>query len=516
MGLAVVDCRHVPRIFARIAIAFVAFAGIGVLLYAQQPRPVSIDSIESALRNHDYEAALSLAKAAESMSPRDAASRARILTLEGIACADLGHNGEALTAFLTALKLEPNSLAALEGAAQAEFNTDDPRAETLLDRIVRLRPEDPTSHAMLAVIAYRKGDCAGAVRHFARGGPAVASQPTALTEYGACLLDEDRAPQAVAVLEQALTASPGDDHLRYNLAVAQQAAHQSAEAIATLRSLVEAEKPDPDALDLAAIAHDDVDPTPEAAVQLLRAAIMANPKALKYYLDFAALALKHSSWQVGIDIVNIGLKELPQAAPLYVARGILRVQQSGFSDAEADFETANRLDPAQTGAAVAAALARIEEHDPARAVATLDTELRTHPGNAFLLYMKSLALLKDGAVPGTAKFAQALEAARAAAAAAQPVEAARDLVAEMCLDSGRWPEAAQQSRLALAENPSDEKALFHLIQALRRSGSDPRHELPALSKRIDVLLRQQRDTETTEAKYGLYEPGTQPAAPPRQ
>ena len=470
-------------------------------------------AIESALRAHDYETALTLAQAAQHPLPQDTASQTRILTLEGMALAGLGRNEAALTAFLEALKLEPNSVAALEGAAQIEFNTDDPRGEALLERLVRLHPEEPTSHAMLGVIAYRRHDCTGAIQHFAKARPVIDRQAVALTEYGACLLDEDHAPQAVMVLEEALAASPNDEHVRYNLAVAQHAAHQSAEAIATLRPMVETQNPDPDALDLAAVAHDEVDPSPETAVLLLRTAIVANPKALKYYMDFAAIALKHSSWQVGIDIVNLGLQELPHAAPLYVARGILYVQQAKFAVAEADFERASQLDPAQAGATVAAALAQIEERDPARALATLDAELSSHPDHAFLLYIKALALLKNGAVPGSAGFDQALEAARKAANAAQPVGAARDLVAEMCLNEGQWAEAEQQSRRALAENPEDEKALFHLIQALRRSG-DPHNELPALSKRIDLLLRQQRDTETTEARYGLYEPGSRATTAP--
>jgi len=507
-----VNLRRKPRtcnagIVLLLAVLMSANRGSGILFAQQQPTG-SVESIEAALRGHNYERALTLARAAERQAPQDTVSRARILTLEGMAYAALGRNAEALRAFLDALTREPNSLAALEGAAEIEFNTDDPGAEEMLERVERLRPVDPTSHAMLAVIAYRKGDCAGAIRHFEKAEAAIASQPAALTEYGACLLDEDRGPQAVPVLRQALTASPEDDHLRYNLAVAQEAARESAEALETLRPLIEAKTPDPDALDLAAIAHDEADATPEAAVQMLRAAIMANPKSLKYYMDFAAIALKHSSWQVGIDILNIGLKELPQAAPLYVARGILLVQQSNFSAAESDFETANRLDPAQTGATVAAALAQIEEHDPARALETLDTELRRHPENSFLSYMKALALMKGGAAPGTPRFEQALQAARAAANSPRPIAAARDLVAELCLDNGQWAEAEQQSRLELRENPSDEKALFHLIQALRRSGRDPHNELPGLSKQIDVLLRQQRETETTEAKYGLYEPGS--------
>ena len=64
------------------------------------------------------------------------------------------------------------------------------------------------------------------------------------------------------------------------------------------------------------------------------------------YLDFATIAFAHQSFQVGIDIVSDGLTLQPQAASLYVARGVLYVQLAEYDKAEADFERANQLDPA--------------------------------------------------------------------------------------------------------------------------------------------------------------------------
>ena len=42
----------------------------------------------------------------------------------------------------------------------------------LLERILRLRPDDPTAHAMLAVLEYREGNCKAAVAHFDKAGAA--------------------------------------------------------------------------------------------------------------------------------------------------------------------------------------------------------------------------------------------------------------------------------------------------------------------------------------------------------
>jgi len=72
--------------------------------------------------------------------------------------------------------------------------------------------------------------------------------------------------------------------------------------------------------------------------------------------------------------------------------------------------------------------------------------------------------------------------------------------------------APDRRRLALNENSSDEKAVYHLIRALRGSGNDPHGELPALTHRLSQLLAGKRNDETTENKHRLYEPD----APTRQ
>jgi len=49
------------------------------------------------------------------------------------------------------------------------------------------------------------------------------------------------------------------------------------------------------------------------AVSLLRQAIIASPKNPKYYVDFATLSYNHDSYQVGIDMIDAGLTQLPKS-----------------------------------------------------------------------------------------------------------------------------------------------------------------------------------------------------------
>src|SRR5215472_9150779 len=83
---------------------------------AQTPRD-PVGEVAAELRAKHYDQALKLARSALEHSPDDV----RILTMEAIALAGLGKDGEALKAYQQALRVAPDYLAALEGAAELEY-----------------------------------------------------------------------------------------------------------------------------------------------------------------------------------------------------------------------------------------------------------------------------------------------------------------------------------------------------------------------------------------------------------
>jgi len=77
--------------------------------------------------------------------------------------------------------------------------------------------------------------------------------------------------------------------------------------------------------------------------------------------------------------------------------------------------------------------------------------------------------------------------------------------------------AIAQCRAALRTNPSDQESLYHLIQALRQSGSSGT-EMADLVKRLADLRRESREQEGAANQYKLYEvepkePNGQPELP---
>jgi tetratricopeptide (TPR) repeat protein len=457
-----------------------------------------IGSITSALRAGQLDKALQLLQTELQQSPRNA----QLWALNGIAHSSKGDKKAALGAFRHALEISPDYLPALEGAAQIEYESGGKDAAPLLQHVLRLRPNDATSHAMLAVLAYRRGDCADAVSHFEQSGALLDSQPGALQEYGACLVRLKEIEKAISIFSRALAQSNGDAGARYRLASVQVMTQRPKDAIETLQPLLQESTKDADVLELAVTAYEAAGNTPEA-VRILRQAIVSDPHNVDLYLDFANVSIDHQSYQVGIDMINAGLQTEPTAAPLYLARGVLHVQLAQFDEAEADFAKADTIDPGHFIGAAAEGLAAVQKNDPDRALATVRAKLAKKPNDPFLLYLQADILLQRGPEPSSTEFREAMDSAKKAVSLGPSLAAARDVLAKLYLQAGQNEAAVEQSRKALNIDPKDQTALYHLIQGLRKSG--PKEEIPGLLKRLADLRMESTKEEAEHNRYKLVE-----------
>lgn len=469
------------------------------LCLAQHPDAQDVvGRISGALRSRNFEQALALSQGALVRHPRDV----RIWTLRGMALAGTGNLPKALSAYRRALDLAPAYLPALEGAAQSEFQMDHDAARQYLLKVLVQHPEDPTSHGMLGALDSRKGNCADAVRHFEKATGVFAQQPIALTQYATCLAALTRYQDAAAVFAQVLALDPAKKEARYNLALAQWNAHDAEAALATLQPLVETASLDKDASMLAAEILDSRGDTARA-VELLRNLILANPRDVDAYLQFALMSFDHTSPQVGIDILNAGLTQLPKEPRLYLVRGILLTQFGEFTRSAEDFETAGRIDPNLSFLGVATGLVKSQQHRSAEALTEFRTAARTHPNDAYAQYLLAEALKGSGQQQGSPEYEEEVTAATRAVKLDPRLSAAHDLLSSIYLENGHTDLAIKESRDALAVDATDQQAVYHLIIALRKT--DQKDQVPALLKRL-VELRENSSVDKSMNRYRLYEP----------
>jgi len=465
-----------------------------------QPRENRIAQIVTALREQQYDTALAMLHIVLQESP----ANAQLWTMQGVAYNGEGKKKEALSSFRSALKLDPENIPALQGAAQIEYDQGDAAGIPILEHLLRLRPDDQTSHGMLAVLDFQLGNCSAAVTHFEKAASLFESRVPALHAYGTCLVKLRQLDKAAGVFEKCLALHPDDVRERQVLASVQLMSHQPEKAIATLNPVLDA-TPDASTLELASAAYEDGHET-EKAVDALRQAILLAPEDVSLYVNFAALSATHQSFQVGINVVNEGINLQPKAAPLYFARGVLYVQIADYDKAQADFDKAYELDPNQSLSIAAQGLASAQQNDLAHALAGVEDKLARRPDDPILLYMRADILAQQAPEPGSPEFQKALRSATQAVALRPTLGPARGVLAKLYLENRQYAEAAEQCRKAIEIDPKDQTAIYHLIQALRRT--DNQKEIPELLKRLATLRQQATNEEREQYRYKLVEGDT--------
>src|ERR1035441_8284246 len=248
--------------FGMFGALFLASVLAPAMLASVQPasgQASTIQNIGEALRASNYTADLQLIEPALRESPNDP----RLWSMQGMALSGLRRAPEALASYKHALKISPDYLPALEGAAQIEYEADNKNAIPLLQQILRARPDDATSHAMLGTMDYKRGNCRDAVLHFDRSQSVLQSQPLALQQYGSCLAKVDRVDEAVAVFQKLVESNPTDAASRRRLAALQLTARRPKDAMATLQPLLLIDPPDPRVAELACAAYEADGNTPE-------------------------------------------------------------------------------------------------------------------------------------------------------------------------------------------------------------------------------------------------------------
>ncbi len=487
------------RVPASLLCIFIWF-WLAALTRAQTSPPSTPQSVVQALQSHDNELALRLAQELARAHPTDP----RAWTLEGLALQGLDRPQESLRAFKHALQIDPDNVAALEAAAQLEFQASSPEALPFLEKLLSLNPDDQTTHAMTAALAFQRKDCATTVAHYEKSPQVVANDIPALSQFGACLIHLNRADEALSAYQRIAELRPEDPDALYYLGLAQYGAHHYEDAIRTLVPLTEGgpERRRAAALNLIAAVYEDGQQTP-AAVTALQKAIAIDPANSDNYLDLATLSLDHGAFKLGVDVLNAGLHAVPDSGRLYLERGVLEVQLEQYDAANADFRKAAALNPLQNYSSVALGIALLQENKLGESVRVVKQRLAKTPSDPTLNYLLAELLIRTGVKPGTPAFREAKAAAQRAVRSKPDFTLAQDVLTELYLRSGEAHLAEATARLALKSDPNDQSALYHLIVCLRGKGDQT--ELPQLVQRLAEVTASLREQEKALNRFKLVE-----------
>jgi tetratricopeptide (TPR) repeat protein len=106
-----------------------------------------------------------------------------------------------------------------------------------------------------------------------------------------------------------------------------------------------------------------------------------------------------------------------------------------------------------------------------------------------------------------------MESAKKAVSIRPSLASAHDVMAKLYLQAGENTAAIEQSRKALSSDPKDQTAMYHLIQALRKSGQA--NDIPDLLKRLADLRMEGTKQEAAHNRYKLVEEKSPPTEKPQ-
>lgn len=462
-----------------------------LLTFSPQAVAQGFEQVRDLIRRGDFASAVQACEAGLKQQPRDF----QLWTLKGIALQGVGQNKESLAAFRRALAFNPKFLPALQGAAQLEYQLHDPNCRKTLETLLQLRPE-PTVYAMLGVLAFEAKDCATAIKHYTAAGEA-ARDPIIRWQSAACHFQLQRWEPAETQFRE-LLALKEDDRIRYNLGLAQVNAKKFAEAVATLQPLANKSAPEPDAVSLLAIAHEGAKQLTEA-FDVLRRVINLYPREERLYADLANLCLEHSAIDLGIEVLEVGMKNNPQSARIQTMLGVLLARADRMPKAEEAFRRAEQLAPDAAFGRVGLAVAMLQLGATDEAVKHLRGQLQRTPNDAQVSLMLAQALLQKDSSPAEMKEAHTL---LRSLIARQPNNArAFSLLGKLYLRREETVNAARALETAIKLDPSDRNSTYQLMTVYRKQGRIK--DAAALQDRVQKLLDEEREADVEASRYRL-------------
>lgn len=230
---------------------------------------------------------------------------------------------------------------------------------------------------------------------------------------------------------------------------------------------------------------------PQEALTSLRKAAALSPQNEKLYSFVADACMDHKDYSLGLEVVGIGLQNLPQSARLHYERAMFLTQLDQFDQAKPDFESAATLAAGSEIGYLAAAHEKVFEGNIAEAVRIAREGVKRGYENHALLTVLAEALIRSGISPGQPDFVEAQTALEKAVIQHPDDPSSQILLGSLYLMAGRLEDAIAHLEKAKHLEPDDPSVYANLAKAYQRHG-DNQHAQDALAV-LQKLNREQAD-----------------------
>ena len=504
----------------RILITLAALISLPMTMHAQVSN-CDLTPYDCALvyiERQDFESTIRYLNQELKQSPQNL----KAINLLGIALTGMGKIDQANLQFKKALRINPRFYPALKNLAINEF-TLNRRAEARehFEAVLKYEPENEVTHLYLGDIDFEEKRFTSALEHYEKGRAAAQQNTAFLLRYSECLLREGRGKDALSILyllpendavngfragvilgqagsyaEAArffgLARNGYDDPYvaGYNQTLMLVRAGDYAGAIRAANELIVAGHNVAELHNLLSEAYLKAGKIQEA-YDALRTATKIAPKEEDHYVDLAAICLDYANYDLGLEIVDIGINYLPNSDRLYLQRGVLMVMKGLPAQAVKDFEIAGKLAPEKALPTVALGIAWIQLGQAARAVKVLREKVSLYRKDFMIHYIFGTALLWSGAAYGSAAENEAVAAFEASIRLNPNFSPPRAELGKVLLRRGEVDRAVTELERAVALDPDGSSPNYQLAHAYLKKGQTARAE--ELMAKVSQLREQERN-----------------------
>jgi len=324
----------------------------------------------------DFQAACITLRAISRQAPRNP----DVWNLLGICESELNRPEPARDAFLSGLKVEPDSIPLHENLGLLYFNQGEfVESKRCLAKAVALGSRQPGVAFSLAASEIRTGDRGKGLAQLQELESALSDQSAYWTERGWVELTGDPAAAAVS-FERALTLAPDDARALNGAASAAEARHEDEKALSLL---LRGRKVQPS--DIRILLHFGSlclrrDLTVDALDALERAYKLAPSNNLALFL-YARVQIAFQQWQQAHDLFTEFDRRVPNYAPAHYALGWLDIKLNRTAEARQHLERSLALDSSQLDARCELAQLDLDDGHLDQAEAYFLAVLNAQPGH---------------------------------------------------------------------------------------------------------------------------------------
>jgi tetratricopeptide (TPR) repeat protein len=234
------------------------------------------------------------------------------------------------------------------------------------------------------------------------------------------------------------------------------------------------------------------------AYQVFLEAVASAPKDEKLYAYMADACTDHQDYDLGLRMMDVGLKQLPDSARLHYERAVFLGRLGRFEEGKPDFERAAQLAPDSYIGTLARVQKDLYEDKPKAATNLLRQAIRRGHRDYQTLSLLGSVLLFEGAAPGQPEFAEAQNALEQSARERPDYSETQIALGKLYLREGRYKDAAQHLEIGRRLQPGNAAVYTSLATAYRALGQPEKAR--EMTRHLGRLLAEKKDSALPQTR----------------